>query len=110
MSNPSEPSRDTAAPATADWAAARGEKWRDQLSGMEAMLAPVDEPLIRALHLDAPRRIAEVGCGDVGLSSAPHIEIGISDVDGPPCCPGYQETSPAMYDVVLNLFKKAGGG
>jgi len=25
------------------------------------------------------------------------------------CCPGYQETSPAMYDIVLNLFKKAGG-
>jgi hypothetical protein len=26
-------------PAAPDWAAARGEKWRAQLSGMEAMLA-----------------------------------------------------------------------
>src|SRR5688572_962139 len=56
--------------AASDWAAARGEKWRDQLSGMEAMLAPVDEPLIRALELDAPYRIAELGCGGGGTARA----------------------------------------
>jgi hypothetical protein len=49
--------------AKAEWTAARAEKWRNQLAGMEAMLAPVDEPLIRALRLDAAFRIAEVGCG-----------------------------------------------
>ena len=34
---------------------------------------------------------------------------GISDVGGPPCCPGYQETSPAWYQVVLGLYQRAGG-
>jgi SAM-dependent methyltransferase len=55
-------------PAGYEWAAARGEKWRAQLSGMEATLAPVDEPLIRALRLDAPYRIADVGCGGGGTA------------------------------------------
>lgn len=52
----------------ADWAAARGEKWREQLAFMEAMLAPVDEPLIHALNLDAPCRVADIGCGGGGTT------------------------------------------
>lgn len=47
----------------ADWAHERGKKWRDQLSGMEAMLHPVTAPLVEALALDAPLRVADIGCG-----------------------------------------------
>lgn len=54
--------------AASDWAAARGEKWRAQLNGMEAMLAPVDPVLIQALHLDGPCRIADLACGGGGTT------------------------------------------
>lgn len=53
-----------------DWAGSRGSLWRDQLDGMEAMLAPVDAPLIEALALDAPLRIADIGCGGGGTARA----------------------------------------
>lgn len=55
-------------PAASDWVAARGEKWCAQLSGMESMLTPIDEPLLRALQLVSPSRVAEIGCGGGGTT------------------------------------------
>ena len=57
-----------AAPEALDWNAARGDKWSAQLSGMEATLLPIDDPLIRALALEAPSRIADIGCGGGGTA------------------------------------------
>lgn len=57
------PSPSTPSASEFQWAAARGAKWNRSLAGMEAMLAPVDAPLIRALRLDAACRIADLGCG-----------------------------------------------
>lgn len=56
------------APTGFDWAANRGETWRAHLEGMEATLAPIDGPLLDALRLDAPVRVADVACGGGGTT------------------------------------------
>ncbi len=79
-----------------DWAAARGEKWRANLSGMEAMLSPIDAPLLAALRLDAPFRIADIACGGGGTTieiarSAPAGSV----VHGFDLAPGLIDTARA---------------
>lgn len=51
-----------------EWTNERGKKWLSQLSGMEKMLKPIDEPLIQSLRIEDASRIADVGCGAGGTT------------------------------------------
>jgi murein DD-endopeptidase MepM/ murein hydrolase activator NlpD len=55
-------------------------------------------------HVVAGQPVAEVGCGDVGFSSGPHLEIGLTPPGGATCCPAYGVTSPAVDSLMLELY------
>nr|NIP54804.1 class I SAM-dependent methyltransferase [Phycisphaerae bacterium]NIU11119.1 class I SAM-dependent methyltransferase [Phycisphaerae bacterium]NIW41702.1 methyltransferase domain-containing protein [candidate division Zixibacteria bacterium]NIX01209.1 methyltransferase domain-containing protein [Phycisphaerae bacterium] len=78
------------------WAGERGNKWCSKLAGMEAMLAPLNAPLIDALKLDKSYRIAEVGCGGGGTA----VEIHSAAPEG---------STVHGYDINSDLIEAARG-
>jgi hypothetical protein len=54
--------------------------------------------------IKAGQKLAEVGCGSVGYSSSPHLEIGVGVAGGPTCCPAMHQTSAEMLHELLATY------
>ena len=55
-------------------------------------------------HVRAGQPIADVGCGRVGISTGPHVELGMSAPGGGTCCPERGETSGLVRQLLLAVY------
>jgi murein DD-endopeptidase MepM/ murein hydrolase activator NlpD len=55
-------------------------------------------------HVLAGQPVAEVGCGIVGLSSGPHLELGLTPPGVAPCCPAWHVTSGIVDTLLQQLY------
>jgi murein DD-endopeptidase MepM/ murein hydrolase activator NlpD len=60
-------------------------------------------------HVSAGQPIAEVGCGTVGISSAPHLELGMEPAGArsPLTMPSVGETSRETYSDLIAAYRTA---
>lgn len=58
-------------------------------------------------HVRAGQLVAQIGCGSVGYSSAPHLEIGVGEPGGPPCCPPWHATASQMYRQLVLALRRS---
>lgn len=60
-------------------------------------------------HVQAGQPIADVGCGDVGISSAPHLEIGMlpAGATAPEDLPAFGQTSHETFANLYSAYKTA---
>jgi murein DD-endopeptidase MepM/ murein hydrolase activator NlpD len=60
-------------------------------------------------HVLPGQPIAEVGCGVVGISSGPHLEIGLTPPGRGTCCPSLGATASAADALVSLLYTRGSG-
>jgi murein DD-endopeptidase MepM/ murein hydrolase activator NlpD len=53
----------------------------------------------------AGQPIAQVGCGRVGISSGPHVELGLSAPGGGTCCPRWGETAGLVRQLLVAVYR-----
>jgi len=57
-------------------------------------------------HVQAGQPVAEVGCGVVGISSGPHLEIGLTPPGRATCCPALGVTAATIEAIMTQLYTR----